>query len=33
MNWRATYPKRARWFDAFAQRPSMKATEPADAKK
>lgn len=33
MNWRTTHPKRARWFDAFAQRPSMKKTEPADLKK
>jgi glutathione S-transferase len=33
MNWRASHPKRARWLDVFAQRPSMKATEPADAKK
>jgi glutathione S-transferase len=33
MEWRKTLPKRARWFEAFAERPSMKATLPADLKK
>ena len=31
--WRRTLPKRARWFETFAERPSMKATLPADLKK
>ena len=27
-NWRANRPKLARWYDRFAQRPSMQATAP-----
>jgi len=30
-NWRGTRPKLARWYDRFAQRPSMQATAPKDA--
>jgi glutathione S-transferase len=30
-NWRAKRPKLARWYDRFAQRPSMQATAPKDA--
>lgn len=30
-NWRAKRPKLARWFDKFAQRPSMQSTAPKDA--
>jgi len=33
MEWRETLPKRARWFETFARRPSMEATVPADMKK
>ena len=29
-NWRARRPKLARWYDRFAQRPSMQATAPKD---
>ena len=28
--WRGVAPKLAAWFDGVAQRPSMKATEPAE---
>jgi glutathione S-transferase len=28
--WRGVTPKLAAWFDVVAQRPSMKATEPAE---
>ena len=30
-NWRSTRPKLARWYDRFAQRPSMQTTVPKDA--
>ncbi len=30
-NWRGKRPKLARWYDRFAQRPSMQATAPKDA--
>ena len=30
-NWRSTRPKLARWYDRFAQRPSMLTTVPKDA--
>jgi glutathione S-transferase len=30
--WRATHPRLAHWFDAFAKRPSMQATLPQDPK-
>ncbi len=30
-NWRSTRPRLARWYDRFAQRPSMQATVPKDA--
>jgi glutathione S-transferase len=30
-NWRGKRPKLARWYDRFAQRPSMQATVPKDA--
>jgi glutathione S-transferase len=30
-NWRTKRPKLARWYDRFAQRPSMQATAPKDA--
>jgi glutathione S-transferase len=33
LNWRASCPKRARWYETFAARPSMVATVPADMKK
>jgi glutathione S-transferase len=29
--WRQSRPKLARWYDRFAERPSMKATAPKDA--
>jgi len=29
-DWRATYPNLAAWFSAFADRPSMKATQPSE---
>jgi glutathione S-transferase len=28
--WRPSYPNLARWYDAFRERPSMRATEPAE---
>ena len=28
--WRPSYPKLARWYGVFRQRPSMRATEPAE---
>ena len=28
-DWRATHPNLAQWYDAFAKRPSMQATNPA----
>jgi glutathione S-transferase len=28
--WRPSYPRLARWYEAFKARPSMKATEPAE---
>ena len=30
-NWRSTRPRLARWYDRFAQRPSMQTTVPKDA--
>ncbi len=30
-SWRSTRPKLARWYDRFAQRPSMQTTVPKDA--
>jgi len=30
-NWRASRPKLARWYERFAQRPSMQTTVPKDA--
>ena len=30
MDWRAGHPALARWYDAFARRPSMEATLPVD---
>ena len=29
-DWRAVYPNLAAWFSAFADRPSMKATQPSE---
>jgi glutathione S-transferase len=29
LDWRSTHPQTARWFAAFDERPSMKATRPA----
>ena len=31
LNWRASRPALAAWFDAFAQRPSLQATQAPDA--
>ena len=28
--WRPSYPRLAQWYDVFRQRPSMRATEPAE---
>jgi hypothetical protein len=28
--WRPSYPNLARWYEAFRERPSMRATEPAE---
>ena len=30
IGWRAEAPKLAAWYDKVAQRPSLKATEPAE---
>ena len=27
--WRSAHPRLAEWYERFAERPSMKATEPA----
>jgi len=29
-DWRAVYPNLAAWFSAFAERQSMKATQPSE---
>lgn len=29
-DWRPSYPRIARWYEAFSQRPSMRATQPAE---
>ncbi len=31
IDWRAGHPKTAAWFEAFARRPAMRATDPARA--